>query len=424
VSAIRASLRRRLAVFSNSTFRRLLAGRAVSFLGDGLYTVAAMWLVFDLTGSATYTGLAAFLLRAPRALKVFAGPLVDRSRLGRVLVGSEALGAGLAALVPLAALAGELSVWVVLAVLPLMGLTELLAAPAQTASLPRIVEQESLVRANSAFSIVTSAVDAGAKALGGALLAAFGAMALYGIDAATYAVAAVLFLGLAIPESNSGGETADEEDTGFDFAAYRSELRAGLAVLSGSVLGVMLLASLVANALTSAAFAVLPLFAAGFSGAESYGLLLASTTAGAVLGSLIAPAVEEQSLGTTSAVGFLLSGVLWVAGVELGGVFLTATLFGASRVPVGIYNVGIQATIQTGVPDDKLGRVTAAISSLSNVVGPAGLLLGGVAGDAIGARAVLVGGGIGIALTGLLWAGVPSLRRFGPPTRVEPGAFG
>lgn len=82
----------------------------MSFLGGGLYTVAAMWLVFDLTGSAAYTGLAGFLLRAPRTLKQFAGPLVDRSSLGRVLVGSEALGAGLAAMVPLAALAGELTV--------------------------------------------------------------------------------------------------------------------------------------------------------------------------------------------------------------------------------------------------------------------------------------------------------------------------
>lgn len=398
----------------------MLAGRAVSFLGDGLYTVAAMWLVFDLTGSGTYTGVAAFLLRAPQALKLFAGPLVDRSRLGRILIGSEALGAGLAAIVPLVALAGELSVWVVLAVLPLMGLTELLAAPAQTAALPRVVERESLVRANSAFSIVTSAVDAGAKALGGVLIAAFGAVALFGIDAATYAVAAMLFLGLTIPETDE--EPA--EDGRLDLATYRHELEEGIAVLTGSALGVMLLASLVANFLTSAAFAVLPLFAAGLSGAESYGLLLAAITAGSVVGSLVAPAVENQPLGLTSAAGFLLAGGLWVAGVEAGGVVLTATLFAASRVPVGIYNVGVQATMQTGVPDDRLGRVTAAVSSLSNVVGPAGLLLGGIAGDILGARAVLLGGGIGIALTGLLWAGVPSLRRFGPPTAVEAGAFG
>ncbi|MFC6736863.1 MFS transporter, partial [Halolamina salina] len=77
------ALRRQFSIPANRSFRRLLAGRATSFLGDGLFTVAVMWLVFELTGSTTYTGLAGFLLRAPNALKLFAGPLFDRSRLGR-----------------------------------------------------------------------------------------------------------------------------------------------------------------------------------------------------------------------------------------------------------------------------------------------------------------------------------------------------
>jgi MFS family permease len=425
---LRAALRRQFSIPPEPSFRRLLAGRATSFLGDGLCTVAVMWLTFELTGSTAYTGLAGFLLRAPNALKVLAGPLVDRSRLGRVLVGAELLGAVLSLAVPLAALTGRLSVWIVLGVLPFMALTELFAAPAQTAALPRLLDRESLVRVNSAYSVVTGAVDAGAQALGGALVAAAGAVALYAVDAATYAVAAVLFLGLSIPAaSESGEERANEsgdEDDGLDLASYRRELREGIAVLTGSVLGLMLLASLLANFLTSAAFAVLPAYAATLSGAASYGLLLGATTAGAITGSLLAPLVEDRPLGVTNAVGLLLAGVLWVAGVELGGVAVTAALFAASRVPVGVYNVGVQATMQTGVPDDRLGRVTAAVSSLGNVVGPLGLLLGGVAGEALGASAVLLGGGVGIAATGLLWVGLPSLREFGPPTRVESGAFG
>ncbi|MFD1526142.1 MFS transporter, partial [Halolamina salina] len=131
-----------------------------------------------------------------------------------------------------------------------------------------------------------------------------------------------------------------------------------------------------------------------------------------------------RPLGVTNAVGLSLAGGLWIAGVELGGVAVTAALFAASRVPIGVYNVGVQATVQTGVPDDRLGRVTATVSSLSNVVGPLGLLLGGVVGDAVGATAVLLGGGVGIAATGLLWGALPSLRRFGAPTTVRPGAFG
>ena len=414
------ALRSQFALPPNRSFRRLLAGRATSFLGDGLFTVAVMWLVFELTGSTAYTGLAGFLLRAPNALKLLAGPLVDRSRVGRVLVGSELLGAVLALLVPLAALAGELSVWVVLGVLPFMALTELFAAPAQTAALPRILDRESLVRANSAFSVVTSAVDAGAQALGGALVAAVGPVALYAVDAGTYAVAAVVFLGVSIPPA----EGSDDESDPLDLATYRRELREGIAVLTGSVLGLMLLASLLANFLTSAAFAVLPAYAAGISGAAGYGLLLGATTAGAIVGSLLAPAVEDRPLGVTNAVGLTLAGGLWTAGVELGGVAVTAALFAASRVPIGVYNVGVQATMQTGVPEDRLGRVTAAVSSLSNVVGPLGLLLGGVVGDAVGATAVLLGGGVGIAATGLLWGALPSLRRVGAPTAVRPGAFG
>lgn len=425
--ALRSALRRRLGVLRNRAFGRLLAGRAVSFLGDGLYTVAAMWLVFDLTGSSAYTGLAGFLMRAPTALKVLAGPLVDRSRLERVLWGSEAFGFLLALVVPLAAWKGRLSVWLVLGVLPLFALTELFAAPAQTAALPRIVRRESLVRANSALSVVTNVVDAGARAVGGALVAAVGAITLFAVDAGTYLVATVVFLKLTVPSANDGRDTENGAGDGastLDFAAYRRELREGFGVLTDSVVGAMLLASLATNALASAAFAVLPAFAARLGGPTAYGLLLSVVTGGVVVGSLLAPAFESRPLGATSVVAFASSGLLWVAGVEFGGLFATAALFGLSRVPFGIYNVGVQATVQTGVPDELLGRVSATISSLSNVVGPAGLLLGGLAGDVFGPRAVLVAGGVGTLLTALFWATVPSLRRFGPPTAVESGAFG
>lgn len=417
--SLRTSVRRRYAVLDDDAFRRLLGGRAASFFGDGLFTVAAMWLVFHLTGSSSYTGVAGFLMRAPTALKVFAGPLVDRSRLERVLWGSEALGLVLVLVIPVAAALGHLSVWVVLGVLPLLALTELFAAPAQTAALPRVVESESLVRANSALSVVTNVVSAGSKALGGALIAAFGAVSLFVVDAGTYLVATVVFLGLSVPAAEGAGESGS-----LDLAAYRRELVEGFDVLTGSILGAMLLASLAANGLASAAFAVLPAYAESVGGATAYGLLLGVITGGMVLGSFAAPLFEDRPLGLASVVGFCLSGTLWVAGVELGGLFITAALFGVSRVPIGVYNVGVQATVQTAVPDEKLGRVSATVSSLSNVVGPAGLLLGGFAGDLFGARTVLVAGGVGMVLTALFWAAVPSLRRFGPPTAVESGSFG
>lgn len=65
------------ALLGNPGFRRLYAGRMVSRIGDKPYFVAAMWLVFELTGSTFFTGLAGFLARLPQATGFLFGPLVD-----------------------------------------------------------------------------------------------------------------------------------------------------------------------------------------------------------------------------------------------------------------------------------------------------------------------------------------------------------
>jgi hypothetical protein len=64
--------------FGHRGFRRLFAGRVVTNVGDSLYFVAAMWLVYRLTGDPVYSGIAGFLTLAPAALQFLVGPLVDR----------------------------------------------------------------------------------------------------------------------------------------------------------------------------------------------------------------------------------------------------------------------------------------------------------------------------------------------------------
>ena len=57
----------------NTPFRRLYTGHAASKVGDELYFIAAMWLVYDLTGSTFYTGTAAFFARFPAAIGFLTG---------------------------------------------------------------------------------------------------------------------------------------------------------------------------------------------------------------------------------------------------------------------------------------------------------------------------------------------------------------
>lgn len=417
----RAAVRRRVAVVRNREFRRLFAGHAVSVLGDGLYRVAAMWLVYDLTGSTAYTGLAGFLTQIPGVLKAFVGPLVDRMPLGRTLTFSEVAQAVIVLGVPLAAAFGRLNAVVVLTVMPLLALANLFTGPAQNAALPRLVDDERLVRANSVVQVVSKSVDAAARGVAGLLVAAVGAVALYVADAVTFAVAGLLYASVSVPSRERDDEA---ENADLDLDGYLADLREGVALLAESVLGRMLAAVLFANFLTGVALAVLPAFADAIGGPETYGLLLAGMTVGVVLGSVAASAVDELPLGRVTVVGFTASGVLWAGAVLLPGRLVTVALFAASRVPMGIYNVSASATVQTGVPDDLLGRVTAVVGSASSLVYPAGMLLGGVAGAHLGSRTVMLASAVGAVLTAIYWLAVPSLRKFGPPTAVSSGQFG
>ncbi|WP_330632173.1 hypothetical protein [Halocatena halophila] len=48
----------------NRTYLRLLCGRIVTNAGDSIYAIASMWLVYELSGSSVYTGIAGAVMFA------------------------------------------------------------------------------------------------------------------------------------------------------------------------------------------------------------------------------------------------------------------------------------------------------------------------------------------------------------------------
>ncbi|ESP88310.1 MFS transporter [Candidatus Halobonum tyrrellensis] len=431
-------------LFSNRAFRLLFGGRAVSLAGDALYAVAATWLVYELTGSTAYAGLASALASAPGALRAFVGPLVDRSRLDRVLVGAELAQALVVVVVPLAAWAGALSVGVVLVTIPLVALAGQAGPPAQNAALPRVVDGDRLARANTAFQVASRGVGSLGRAAGGAAVAAVGAVPLYLADAVTFLVAAAAFRALVVPaaaeaggagEPGSDGDGAADDSSGLpSLGAYVAELREGVAVVRESAVGAMVAAVAVTTFAGGASVGVLPGYAdalgapslplVGAGDAGTYGLLVAANGAGAFVGSLVATRFEGVPFGRMTAAGFGLSAACWAAGVAVSAPLPTAALFALAYVPAGVYNVLVLTVVQTGVPDGLLGRVTAVVGAVSSVVGPVGTLLGGAAGEAVGAGRVVAAAAVGFVGVAAAWVVVPALRRFPAASEVEPGRFG
>lgn len=404
-------------LFENVEFRRLYAGHAVSKVGDELYFVAATWLVYALTGSTLYTGVAAFLARFPAAFGFLIGPVVDRAPLRRLLVGAELAQGGVVLAVPVAAALGHLDVPVVLAVVAAVATLERASGPAQNAAIPRLVADRNLVRANSIASSVDEAIGALSQAAAGALIALVGAVTLFAANAATFLASAVLFAATAIPPTERSGTVPDAGD-------YLADVREGVGIVRGSVVGHMVVGAALASAFVGMTSAVLPAYADTFGGAGTYGLLVAAMTVGSTCGAVVASAIEGVPFGRVTATGFTIAACCWLAAIAAGRLPATLLLFGLAFVPVGAYNVLVRASLQSGVPETMLGRVTSTAGSVTAVVGPVGMLLGGSLGEVIGSETVIVASAVGFALIAGYWASIPALRRFPAVADVDPGSFG
>ncbi|WP_255169239.1 MFS transporter [Natrononativus amylolyticus] len=408
----------------NPAFCRLFSGRLVTNAGDSLYYVAAMWLVYDLSGSTFYTGLAGALTLAPQAFQFLVGPLVDRWSLRAILVRTQVAQGVLVLAIPVAAWTGSLSVGVVLLVMPLLSMLNQFVYPAQSAALPRIVDEEELVEANSAFSFAYQGVDMVFVALGGILVAVVGAVSLFVVDSLTFAIAAVIFAGIRLPPTD-GGTESDGTAKGKSVAAdYRRKLSEGVGYVRGSVLVPILAASVVVNFTIGAAMAVLPAFADLRGGPEAYGTLLAAVLAGILLGALVASPLKRFGLGRLSVVGFAVSGLCWFAAISAPSIRATAVLFCLAWIPVGVTNVIFAAMAQTIVPDGLLGRVMSLVASASAAAQPVGSLLGGIAGEAVGSTLVISAVGAGFCALTLVYLGHPMLRELPAIEEIEPERYG
>lgn len=420
-------------LWQNTDFRRFFAGQFVTNAGDSLYTVAILWLAFDLSGSTFVTGALNTILLLPWLLQVFAGPLVDRLPLRSVLVGSQvAQGVAVLAL-PVAAALGSLSVGVLFAVAPVLMLASLSMAPMETALLPRIVDDDRLSGANAALSTVTLGLDMVFDAIGGGLILLIGATSLFLVDSATFAVAAIAFAGISLrhaeQSSRSAGENPKSESTEESAPSVRSVLRSytddlgeGIDILRGTVFVELILLTTVSNFTTGVTLAILPAFGAGLGGPEIYGLLLGALGIGRLLGSLVGPYAEAIPYGT-----FLLTqgagAACWLAAALVPSATLTVVLFGLAWVPAGASGVLTSTLNQRVFPSDLLGRVSATKGTATGATLPLGSLVGGAVAEYVGTTTTMALAATGFGFTAIYVLLRPRLRQLPAVRDAAPADF-
>jgi Major Facilitator Superfamily len=179
--------------------RLYLTGLAVSVIGDNAMSLAAGIWVKSLTGSSSEAAFVSVCVYAPSLAGPLAGVVADRVRRRRFLMWLNLASAAL--ILPLLAVSGPGSAWIIFAVMTWYGIHLTLSGPAENALFAVMLSRELRQELNGwslgfqeAGRLVSPLFGAGLFALvGGAPVSVF--------DAITFVIAAVMFSRLRLREA-------------------------------------------------------------------------------------------------------------------------------------------------------------------------------------------------------------------------------
>ncbi|MDT7573961.1 MAG: hypothetical protein QOH17_294 [Pseudonocardiales bacterium] len=379
-------------IFAVGEFRALWAAELLSVLGDQVARVALAVLVYARTGSGVAAAGAYALTYLPALLGgILLGWTADRFRRRTVMVVCDVLRAvGLAVMaVPDLALPAMCGLLVVVV---------LLGAPhdaAQGALMPDMLAGEAYEHGLAVRQMTMQTGQLVGFAVGGAVVAGLGASVALMVDAATFAVAAVLVrFGLrdraAAPSEASVGARARLRSIAEGIATIARDPRRRV---------------LVALAWTVGWFVVPEGLAAPYAaqiGAApaAVGLLMAADPLGSVLGAwlfvrFVPPRVRERLVGVLA----VAAGLPLLAVAASPGVILTLVLWGVAGMFSTAYLLQTQSGFVRATPGARRGSALGVAAS--GVVASQGIavLVGGLLTDvASPAHAVAICGGIGSLL--------------------------
>jgi MFS family permease len=269
-----------------------------SNIGTWMHTVGASWLMTTLAASPllvalvqTATTLPVFLLGLPAGVMA---DLVDRRKL---LIFTQSWMLGVAALLGVLAMMHRIGPWWLLSLTFALGIGSAMNGPAWAAAIPELVPREELPAAVALNSVGFNIARAVGPALGGIVMAAAGA-------GAVFLTNAVSFLGVIVVlwSWKEGPPAAREPGTRF-----RDAMREGLVYVRGArpFHAVLARAGMFALA-ASALWAMLPVVASREIKSTSlgYGILLGCLGTGSVIGAaVLAPMRSRYSVDRIVAVG-------------------------------------------------------------------------------------------------------------------------
>jgi predicted MFS family arabinose efflux permease len=376
-------LRAGFALLREPNLNRMFVAYLVSYTGTAMAPIAMAFGVLELTGSTkdSATVIAAPTLAAIIVL-LLGGVLADRTSRQRIIYSAEFLAMGAQFGMAFLFLSNLATVpWLTLLML-INGIAMAFHAPAATGFIIQLVDKEDLQAANALLGTARNGAMAGGAALGGVLVAAFGAGMTLFIDAISFGVSALLVLSLK-PKIQIQPEAASMlEDLRLGWREFTSHTWLWVIVIQFSLI----------VAAAESVFGLLgPAVARDhMAGAVDWGFIASSFGIGTLAGGLLGMKVRPKyPMRFATLLTFCFTGVSITLAMSL-PVYIVAFAAFINGVSGQLFAVIWYTTLQIKVPAHLLSRVSAYDHLGSIALAPLGIVAAGYLYEVVGFRDTLL----------------------------------
>ncbi len=391
-----------LKVLRHPDFLRLFISLFITEAGNQIYRIAIMSWTYNYTKSPILTaGVMVAQMTASVVIGPLLAPLADSYERRGLLVLSEASSALVVVLLPLFLMH---SIWGILLAAFAVGSLERLGNPVIMAILPEIVDKDDLDAANSLLLLPQRTLEFVFLGLAGVLVATLGPQTAFWIDAVSFALSALVLLGLRrLPaHGEPQGGYWEQVLEGVRFLWDNPTARFVVGVLAPA-------ASFGAVEMAVAVVLAKDVLAAGnaTTGTIYYGLLDASMAVGALLGLFAVPLIMRNFPRKVVFLGSLALFGIFEALAGVSGWIVWAMLFFAlSGIVNQLFIVPARVMLQESSAPETRARLFGAWGAAMSLAMLVGISLGGVLAELAGPSMAFVIAGAGVfAVAALAWLG-------------------
>ena len=386
--------------FRSRNYSLYFFGRAVSQFGTWMQRTAVIWVVYSITKSLSWTGIAVFAEQFPSFLfSIFGGVAADRYDRYKVIKITQIASMAQSVMLAILMFTGHAPVWIILLLSVVLGIINAFDVPARQALVHDVVaDRADLSNALSLTTATAGLAQLGGATLSGIVISAFGSAVCFLINAASFGGVLVSLLLMKLParaRKKSEKKVMAEFVEGFAYLKQKPDI--GVIILIVSVVSLLVLPY----------NTVLPEFAKViFKGnAKTFGYLTGFVSVGAIAGTIY---LASRKPGTHLKRILLLSTIIMGIGLIFFSqlknfpvaMFLAALIGFGAMAQFTVCNIYVQSHSSSHMRGRVIGILLMAIFGML----PLGSVVIGFIAQYTGAPVTVLGEGIIALVIALIFA--------------------